>query len=118
MAFFDSENPCIYIKSVDASGKPSLTILDYVDRNAEDNKNQTQQIEYATKEQMDELSKQFSSITDKLGKSNKFVTKDQFDDLSSHINELSGQIEEIENRITSFGKPQSSTNSNNRRGNK
>jgi len=67
---------------------------------------------------MDELSKQFSSITDKLGKSNKFVTKDQFDDLSSHINELSGQIEEIENRITSFGKPQSSTNSNNRRGNK
>lgn len=29
---WDSENPCIYIKSVDASGVPSMRILDYTER--------------------------------------------------------------------------------------
>jgi flagellar hook-associated protein FlgK len=36
---------------------------------------------------------------------NQYVTKDQLKDLTSHINDLSGQIEDIEDRITSFGKP-------------
>lgn len=29
---WDSENPCIYIKSVDTSGVPSMRILDYTER--------------------------------------------------------------------------------------
>lgn len=29
---WDSENPCIYIKSVDASGVPSMRVLDYTER--------------------------------------------------------------------------------------
>ena len=51
MAFFDSENQCIYIKSVDNSGKPSLTILDYTERGAKEEvaKVDTPMIEYATK---------------------------------------------------------------------
>ena len=116
MAFFDSENQCIYIKSVDVSGKPSLTILDYVDRNASTEKDeQVVEVEYATKEQIDGLTQQFATINDKLNTLGKFATKDQFDSLNGHINDLSGQIEDIENRITSFGKSQQS---NTRRGNK
>ena len=41
MALFDSENQVIYIKSVDSSGKPSLTILDYVDRDESKDKPET-----------------------------------------------------------------------------
>ena len=113
MAFFDSENQCIYIKSVDASGKPSLTILDYVDRNAPTEKEESK-IEYATKEQIDS---QFSSINKRLDILNSYVTKDQFDSLNNHINDLANQVEDIENRLTGFGKSQQN-NSNNRRGNK
>ena len=116
MAFFDSENQCIYIKSVDASGKPSLTILDYKDRNDSDQQEENS-VEYATKKQIDGLSEQFSSMSEKLDALGEYVTKDQFDSLNNHLNDLSSQIEDIENRITSFGKPQLS-NSNNRRGNK
>lgn len=125
MAFFDSENQCVYIKSVDSVGKPSLTILDYVERGAkEENKDAApQQIEYATREQLDNLTTQFTEINDKLNSLGGFVTMDQFDTLSSHMNdignhlgELGGQIEDIENRIMSFGKPQQ--NNQNRRNNK
>ena len=110
MAFFDSENQCIYIKSVDASGKPSLTILDYKDRNAVERKKEDVNVEYATRDQID-------GINEKLDELGQFVTKDQLDALNMHLNDLSSQIEDIENRITSFGKPQQN-NSNNRRGNK
>lgn len=114
MPLWDSENQTIYIKSVDAQGKPSMTILDYVERNATPVKEEKQP-EYATKEQVDELTAQFSSINEKLSNLGSYVTKEQFDSLNGHINNLSGQVEDIENRITSFGKPQQS---NNRRGNK
>lgn len=119
---WDSETQTIYIKTVDQNGKPSMTILDYVERNSTnqnivDNK-QVVQIEYATKEQIDELNGQFDSMNKKLDSMGQYVTKDQFKDLTSHINDLSGQIEDIEDRITSFGKPQSNNSTNNRRGNK
>ena len=109
MVFFDSEAQTIYIKSVDATGKPSLTILDYVERNSpvagQPQHPEEQKIEYATKEQIDALSDQFSSVNDKLNVLSKYVTKEQFDSLNGQINDLSGQIEDIENRIMSFGKP-------------
>jgi len=51
------------------------------------------------------------------------VTKEQLENLNNQylsfneqLKELSGHVKDIENRITSFGKPQ--TNNNNRRGNK
>ena len=116
MAFFDSENQCIYIKSVDATGKPSLTILDYVDRSAEPSEKEENKIEYATKEQIDGLNLQFATINEKLEALSSYVTKEQFDSLNGQLNNLSGQIEDIEDRITSFGKPQQSNQ--NRRGNK
>lgn len=97
VALWDSEEPVIYIKSIDNTGKPSMTILDYVERNGSESKQpDTPQVEYATKEQFENLNNQYSSFTDQL-------------------KELSGHVKDIENRITSFGKPQSN---NNRRGNK
>lgn len=117
LPLWDSESQTIYIKTVDQNGKPSMTILDYVERSEKGNDKQVvSEVEYATKEQIDKLNEQFSIINEKLNSMAKFVTTDQLTDLNNHINNLGEQIEEIENRITSFGKPQS--NSNNRRGNK
>ena len=98
IALWDSEEPVIYIKSVDNTGKPSMTILDYTERNNNTPEQPKKpQIEYVTKEQLDDLNNQYSSFSDQL-------------------KELDGHVKEIENRITSFGKPQQ--NNNNRRGNK
>ena len=100
VALWDSEEPVIYIKSMDATGRPSMTILDYTERDLSDQKQQKVTVEYATKEQIENLNDQYSSFSGKL-------------------NELSQHITEIENRITSFGKPQqNNNNNNNRRGNK
>lgn len=95
VALWDSEESVIYIKSIDSTGKPSMTILDYTERNSEEQKESTPKIEYATKEQIDNLTNQYTSFTEQL-------------------KELSGQVKDIENRITSFGKPQQNT----RRGSK
>ena len=116
MVFFDSEEPVIYIKSVDISGKPEITILDYTERSNEDRVAQAPVVEYATKEQVDDLNSQLSLLSEKLNSLSSYVSKDQFDLLSSHLSSLSGQVEDIENRITSFGKPQTNSQ-NNRKGN-
>ena len=63
VVFFDSELPVIYIKSVDASGKPEITILDYTERGSNEKNipspvDETVAIEYATKEQVDNLNTQ------------------------------------------------------------
>lgn len=117
LPLWDSESQTIYIKTVDQNGKPSMTILDYVERSEKGNDKQAvSEVEYATKEQIDKLNEQFLTINEKLNSMAKFVTADQLTDLNNHINNLGEQIDEIENRITSFGKPQ--PNNNNRRGNK
>lgn len=118
LPLWDSENQTIYIKSVDQNGKPIMTILDYVERTEEIPKKQTEDVvkpEYATKEQIDALSEQFSAINEQINNLSKYVTKDQFDGVNNNVNHLRDQIEEIENRITSFGKPQ--PNNNYRKGN-
>lgn len=117
VALWDSEDQVIYIKSIDNTGKPSMTIIDYKERTQDDAKTEAPKIEYATKEQVDSMKDQFQSITEKLDSLGVYATKEQFNQLSGHLDDLSGQIEEIENRITSFGKPQGQQNSN-RRGNK
>ena len=118
LPLWDSENQTIYIKSVDQNGKPIMTILDYVERTEEIPKKQPEDAvkpEYATKEQIDALSEQFSAINEQINNLSKYVTKDQFDGVNNNVNHLRDQIEEIENRITSFGKPQ--PNNNYRKGN-
>lgn len=126
VALWDSEEETVYIKSVDQNGKPSMTILDYHQRNSgnsssnNDNVADNQQIvKYATKEQIDDLTDQFNKLN-----SLSYVTKEQFDglgnnmkELNNQLNDLSCQIDDIENRITSFGKPQQQQN-NNRKVNK
>lgn len=118
VALWDSEDQVIYIKTIDNTGKPSMTILDYKERSQDTTKAEEPKVEYATKEQVDAIKNQFEVINEKLGSFGVYATKDQFNQLSGHLDDLSSQIEEIENRITSFGKPQQNNNSNNRRGNK
>jgi len=51
LPLWDSEQQTIYIKSVDANGKPSMTILDYTERGADEQKVEDKKsVEYATKE--------------------------------------------------------------------
>lgn len=117
IALWDSEDPVIYIKSIDQNGRPQITILDYTQRNNNQNVGQEQtQPEYATRDQIDELGKQLSALTEKLNSLNQYVTKDQFDGFNDHVNDLDTQIKDIENRITNFSKPPQ--NNTNRRGGK
>lgn len=115
LPLWDSESQTIYIKSVDSSGKPSMTILDYVDRNAPEKNNDEEKVEYATKEQVTSLSEQFEYLSKQIATLSKFATKDQFDCLNGQLDNLSGQIDDIENRLLVFSKPQN-TNGNNKRG--
>lgn len=114
LPLWDSEANVIYIKSVDANGRPSMTILDYVDRNAPA-ADEEKPAEYATTAQVAELTAQYSDIAKKLESMGSYVTADKFEALSANIKDLGRQIKDIEDRITSFGKPQQN---NNRRGNK
>ena len=108
LPLWDSEASVIYIKSVDSSGKPTMTILDYVDRNAQNEQQKNNQgASYATKEQVDALNEQFVAVNKKLEAFDDFVTKEQFDGISH-------QIETINNRIKNIGKSQ--TDYNNRKG--
>lgn len=80
VALWDSEEQTIYIKSVDQNGKPSMTILDYVDRNAtEDQSVDISMDDYVTKEQFDEFNENVA-------------TKDQLKSLSSQIQELQQKL--------------------------
>ena len=95
VALWDSDEKTIYIKSLDQTGKPQITILDYSERDVEQKTN-TQSVEYATKDQFDNMNSKYSSLSDQIGK-------------------LGEQIENIESRMSNFAKPQSAQN---RRGNK
>ena len=118
VALWDSDEKVIYIKSLDQTGKPNITILDYTERSGDTQSEKSPVIEYVTKDQIDDLSKKFEELGEKLNSMNKFVTKDQLGELTNHLNDLGYQIEDIENRITSFGKPQQNSSSTNRRGGK
>lgn len=100
LPLWDSEAQVIYIKSVDASGKPSMTILDYVDRNAPVQE-EKEKDEYVTKTDLDLLNNKFEAV-------------------SEQIDSLNGQVQKIENKIININRPQqgSANNINNRKGNK
>ena len=56
---WDSENMCIYVKSVDASGVPSMRILDYTER-AKATPTQTPTTEYVTRAEFEAFAAQFA----------------------------------------------------------
>ena len=72
---WDSENPVIYLKSADASGMPSIKVIDYTIRNAQNDVKKTpldnEPKEYATKDDMEalkaELMRKIDDIKGDLG---------------------------------------------------
>ena len=72
---WDSENPVIYLKSADASGMPSIKVIDYTIRNAQNGPKKTplenEPKEYATKDDMAalkaELMRKIDDIKGDLG---------------------------------------------------
>ena len=64
---FDSEANVIYIKSADASGMPSIKILDYVIRDTTPKSAEiSPQSEFATKDDISVLEKEISSLRSKF----------------------------------------------------
>jgi len=59
---WDSEAETIYVKSADASGMPSIKILDYKIRGAENNAKNTPISAYATKEDITMLEQEISDL--------------------------------------------------------
>ena len=63
VALWDSNNPVIYLKQADASGKPHMTIYDLVERTQRPvQPPQTQHVEYATKEELKALAARLDDL--------------------------------------------------------
>ena len=64
---FDSEANVIYIKSADASGMPSIKILDYVVRDTAPRTSEIQpQMDFATKDDVESLKGEISALKSKF----------------------------------------------------
>ena len=63
---WDSESQTIYLKSADASGMPSMKILDYVIRESETTEKEVDISNYATKEEIESVRKEIESFREKL----------------------------------------------------
>ena len=69
VALWDSESQTVYIKSADASGMPSMRILDYTIRdNTQNAPAALPANDYATKADLDTLKNQIESLKMRLGK--------------------------------------------------
>lgn len=64
---WDSESQVIYLKSANASGMPSIKILDYTVRDDTPKIEAKQTAVYATKDDIDSLQKELSKIKNQLG---------------------------------------------------
>lgn len=75
VALWDSNNPVIYLKQADASGKPTMKIYDLVERNtAPVQASKPQGIEYVTRKEFDALTARIDALT--ATESKKEETKD------------------------------------------
>ena len=81
---WDSESPVIYIKSADASGLPSLKILDYSVRETNGNTANVQEsivadktIIYATKTELDGLDGEIKALRKQLDRLTKRMKEDE-----------------------------------------
>jgi len=77
IVLFDSESPTIYIKSADASGMPSIKVLDYTVRET----GKTAPI---------------SPVTSGTDKSAEYATKDEIKAISERIDALKAKIRKME----------------------
>lgn len=70
VTLWDMNNPVIYLKQADATGKPTLKIFDLVERTTASVESKTTQVDasmsYATKEEFQTLGKAMSDYTDIL----------------------------------------------------
>lgn len=82
VVLWDTENPVIYVKSADASGIPSMRVLDFIERNA----NTSNSHENTPK--MHEC---------QCG--NKFVPKEDFEALEDKYQEILCRLSDVENRL-------------------
>lgn len=68
VALFDNESQTIYIKSADASGMPSIKVLDYTFRDSTPLKAQNSApTEFATKEDVESIRAEIESLRAKFG---------------------------------------------------
>ena len=82
VVLWDTENPVIYVKTADASGIPSMRVLDFQERNS--NTSNSQENEPKTHEC-------------KCG--DRFATKEQFEALKCDFERLTAKVEELTNPI-------------------
>ena len=71
VALWDSSRPSVYIKQADASGKPTIKIYDLSERalNASQGASkdrESKDMEYATKSEMDAISREFEALKDEI----------------------------------------------------
>lgn len=78
VVLWDKSNPTIYVKSVNASGMPSMRVLDFTERNANS-----------------ENIPQNSPTEHKCTCGDKFVTKEQFEGLKGDFGRLTAKVEEM-----------------------
>ena len=62
VVLWDTESPTIYIKTADASGVPSMRILDFKERNAPNPTPNSTEVQFATIEQFNELQSKFEEL--------------------------------------------------------
>ena len=94
VALWDSENQIIYLKSADASGMPSIKVLDYTMRGSENNQNKSvlsepekkPAVDYATKTDLDDIRSQIAEL-----KNPKYDY-----DFINDISDMKKRIEELE----------------------
>lgn len=82
VVLWDTENPVIYVKSADASGIPSMRVLDFTERNT-DTSNPLKN----------------APETHKCTCGDKFATKEQINDLKAKLDDLSAKYEELSKPI-------------------
>ena len=90
VVLWDTENPVIYVKSADASGIPSMRVLDFKERNGNSQNNNEN-----------------SNTTHKCTCGDKFATKEQINALEGKINDLTAKYEELAHPIVE--KPKTTT---------
>lgn len=66
VTLWDTESEVIYVKSADASGMPSMKVLDYKIRGASEPQNIPMQNGFATKDDLDSLRADFNALKAKI----------------------------------------------------
>ena len=79
VVLWDTESPTIYIKTADASGVPSMRILDFKERNAPNPTPNSTDVQFVTIEQFNELQSKFEELMAKCEASEPKVKKSKGD---------------------------------------